>query len=299
MSLLQLRTFVEVYRQRSLSSAARVLGLTQPAVSQHIAALEAAIGKPLFERHARGVEPTATASELAASLGDRLETAEAALAQVRARSPDLTGMVRIMGHGDFMAELVVPRLLPLLQSGMRVRLVTGDREDIRPALLSNECDLAVSAYPLIDRRLRSELVHEEKLHAVAAPQVAARLCAAPDLADALEHEPVLAYDFEQQLVDEWLTTNRLARGPLQAALIGQDLRSLRRLLAQGFGWSTLPGYLCREQLARGELAEIPAPVARPNNRYFLVWSPAALRQPRVAVAKTALRALLETLGQPS
>ena len=37
MSLLQLRTFVEVYRRRSLSEAARAIGITQPAASQHIA----------------------------------------------------------------------------------------------------------------------------------------------------------------------------------------------------------------------------------------------------------------------
>ncbi|MFM7376537.1 MAG: LysR family transcriptional regulator, partial [Erythrobacter sp.] len=44
MSLQQLRTFVEVYRRRSLSDAARALGITQPAASQHIASLETQLG---------------------------------------------------------------------------------------------------------------------------------------------------------------------------------------------------------------------------------------------------------------
>ncbi len=43
MSLARLRTFIEVYRQRSISGAARTLNLTQPAVSQHIAGLEMSI----------------------------------------------------------------------------------------------------------------------------------------------------------------------------------------------------------------------------------------------------------------
>lgn len=293
MSLLHLRSFVEVYRQRSLSSAARRLGLTQPAVSQHIAALETAIGHALFDRHAKGVVPTPTADELAAGLGDRLDVAEAALAQVRARSSDLTGMVRIMGHGDFMAELVAPRLLPLLEKGMRLRLLTGDREDIRAALHAGDCDLAVSAYPVADPRLRSEKVHEESLHAVAAPKVVERVTRAPDLAAALATEPVLAFNLEQQLVEDWLNANGLFRAPIRAAMIGQDLRCLRGILAQGFGWTALPGYLCRDPIARGELAEIPAPLSAPLNRYFLVWAPAALREPRVAVARTAIRSMLE------
>ena len=48
MSLPQMRTFIEVYRRRSLSDAARALGITQPAASQHIASLEAQLGHPLF-----------------------------------------------------------------------------------------------------------------------------------------------------------------------------------------------------------------------------------------------------------
>ena len=48
MSLQTLRSFVEVYRSGSISDAARALGLTQPAVSQHIAALETQLGKQLF-----------------------------------------------------------------------------------------------------------------------------------------------------------------------------------------------------------------------------------------------------------
>ena len=53
MSLPRMRTFMEVFRQRSISGAARSLNLTQPAVSQHIAGLEVAIGRPLFERLVR------------------------------------------------------------------------------------------------------------------------------------------------------------------------------------------------------------------------------------------------------
>jgi hypothetical protein len=72
MSLVRLRSFVEVYRLRSLSSAARSLNLTQSNVSQHIAGLEVALGRPLFQREARGVTPTHAADELAADVGGTL-----------------------------------------------------------------------------------------------------------------------------------------------------------------------------------------------------------------------------------
>ena len=292
--LSRLRTFVEVYRQRSISGAARALEITQPAVSQHIASLETAIGRSLFERHAQGVSPTPAADDLAAEIGDRLDLAEAALAAARARSADLAGAVRIIGHSDFLSEVIAPLLVPLLQSGMRVRLQTADRDGVTRALLDGDCDLGISAFPVRDRRLRSECVRREPVYAVAAPAVAARIAAAPHLVDGLSAEAVLAYSVERPLIDEWLDANRLPRLTINPALSSPDLRGLRALLATGYGWSTLPAYLCRAAIARGDLREIPAPVARSTNSYFMVWSPTALRQPRIALARQSLTTALAT-----
>ena len=284
----RLRTFVEVYRQRSISGAARALDLTQPSVSQHIASLEGAIGRQLFERHAQGVTPTAAADELAADIGERLDLAEAALATARARSAEMAGAVRIIGHADFLSEMIAPLLVPLLETGMRVRLETANHDGVLHSLIEGHCDLGLTASPISDRRLRSELVHCERVIAVASPVVAARIIAANDLVAALVSEPVLAYNIEQSLIDEWLETNRLYRQPVSPALIAPDLRGLRALLGAGFGWTVLPTYLCAAELARGELVEITAPVGPAINSYFLVWSPTALRHPRIAHARQTL-----------
>lgn len=288
MPLQHLRTFVEVYRERSISAAARKLGLTQPAVSQHIAALEATIERELFERHSRGVIPTPTADELASSLGDSLDVAEAALFAARARSPDMSGAVRLIGNGDFLAEVVSARLLPLLRTGLRLHIEAAAREEIRAALLKDQHDLGLGGDPIQDRRLRSIKIHEEPLFAVAAPTVATRILGAGDLAQGLSAEPVLAYNLERPLLDNWLSANAIALRSLPPALTGQDLRFLRSMMRRGFGWTVLPGYLCAEQLRSGELAEIPPPVSRPKQSYYLSWAPAALRHPRVSAVQRAL-----------
>jgi DNA-binding transcriptional LysR family regulator len=97
------------------------------------------------------------------------------------------------------------------------------------------------------------------------------------------------------VLDGWLAHNRLARGPVIPALSGQDLRALRHLVAAGFGWTVLPDYLCRTRIDRGELVEIPPPVAPMAYTYHLIWAPSALRQPRVAHAR---RMLLSSLRPP-
>ncbi len=295
MALQHLRTFVEVYRERSISAAARKLGLTQPAVSQHIAALEATIERELFERHSRGVIPTPMADELAATVGDSLDVAEAALFAARARSPDMSGAVRLIGNGDFLAEVVAARLLPLLRTGLRIHIEAAGREAIAAALLKDQHDLGLGGDPVQDRRLRSTKIHEEPLFAVAAPAVAARIAAAADLGHGLAAEPVLAYSLERPLLDSWLSANAIPLRALPPALTGQDLRFLRSMLQRGFGWTVLPGYLCLEEIERGDLAEIPPPVIRPTQSYYLSWAPGILRHPRVSAIQ---RALVDTATLP-
>lgn len=59
--LYRLRVFVAVYDAGSYTAAARVLGHTQPAISQHIAKLEDDYDVQLFKRHGRRMMPTPAA----------------------------------------------------------------------------------------------------------------------------------------------------------------------------------------------------------------------------------------------
>jgi len=300
MSLSRLRTFIEVYRQKSISAAARNLNLTQPAVSQHIAGLEVAVGRRLFLRDNQGVTPTAAAEELVADIGDKLDAAEAALASARARSVEVAGVLQIIGHGDFVAEVVAPELLPLLEVGVRVRLQSGGHDMIQQMIIDGDCDLGFSAYATTDSRLTCEGLRTERVLAVAAPAVSQRIAAAKKPVQALLKEPLLAYNRELPLVDQWVAKNKISTPQIVPALIGQDLRTLRSLLCRGYGWTTLPEYLCRDSIERGELEEIAAPVKSTYLTYYLIWTPVALRQPRVAHARqTILSRVRNPLQFPS
>lgn len=270
-----------------------MLNLTQPAVSGHIAGLEVAIGRPLFTRQTSGVVPTSAADELAADIGDKLDAAEAALASARARSRDVPGALQLIGHADFMAEKLAPQLAPLLEAGIRLRMHTGDGPMVTQMLLEGHCDLGVSAHPVSDNRLNSQTILTDKVVAVAAPIVVDRLMKAADFAKVLLQEPLLAYNLELSLVDQWLEHNRIRAFELMPAMVGQDLRAHRSLLVQGVGWSVMPQFLCESQLKSGELQLIPPPRAHTEINYYLIWLPSALRQPRVAHAKQMLLARVQ------
>ncbi|MBK1660213.1 LysR family transcriptional regulator [Paracraurococcus ruber] len=288
MSLAHLRTFIEVYRRRSLTGAARMLGLTQPAVSQQVASLETLLGRPLFERHARGVRPTAVADDLAASLGDRLDQAEAALASVRARSTRLSGTVHLAAPSEYLAERVAGRLKPLVEAGLELRLHVGGKDALYAMLLDDRVHLALTASRLEDRRLAYQRVGTERLVAVAAPAEARRILAKPRLADGLNACPLLAYDLDRPLIRAWLDANGLGPPTQLPVATAPDLRAIRAMLRAGLGWSVLPDYLLRADLRDGVLVEIPAPATTPENAFHLVWVRSALRHPRVAAARDAL-----------
>src|SRR3954452_22176548 len=83
----RLLTFREVARRASFSRAAEALALTQPAVSQQVAALEREIGGPLLDRGPGGLTLTRTGELLLAhadALSARLPAVDAQLGDLRA-----------------------------------------------------------------------------------------------------------------------------------------------------------------------------------------------------------------------
>ena len=108
------RTFGAVLREGSLSAAARSLGLTQPTVSRHIDALEAAIGADLFVRTQRGLSPTDAALQLRPYVDSLAASADALVRTATGRPGVVEGTVRISA-----SEVVGMEHLPPILAGLR------------------------------------------------------------------------------------------------------------------------------------------------------------------------------------
>jgi DNA-binding transcriptional LysR family regulator len=283
-----LRSFLAAYRTGSVSHAATQLGLTQPAVSGHIKSLEAALEKPLFERKARGVAPTAAAHALAKEIAASLDHVEQALAKLRARSTTISGTIHIAGPAEFLTEWLAERLSAVIENGLAMRFHTGNRDQIYALLENGTADLAITASTPEGRQLGYAELHRERLLLVAAPAFAARLAGRTVDAALLSSLSAIAYDEEMPLIRQY--GRSVFREELSPRLtsVAPDLRLVRRLVANGHGWSVLPDYLCAEKLRSGALVQMGAADAGPENPLYLVWPKANLRHPRVAAAKNAL-----------
>ena len=141
-----LRVFDAVYQQRSVSRAAEVLGLSQPAVSHGITRLRLLIGDALFVRVAGGVRPTAKADALAAAVQQALHLVEEALHATGGFDPGRARKIFRMhmsdiGEGVFLPALMhavrrqAPGVFAWLPLGLRVkaRIETIIREEMTAA----------------------------------------------------------------------------------------------------------------------------------------------------------------------
>jgi DNA-binding transcriptional LysR family regulator len=93
--MLDLRALLAVSEMRSFHRAAESLGLSQPALSRRIKALETSLGTPLLERSTRHVAPTAVARQLEPIMRRLLEELEGSILSLTEVGSKLRGRVSI------------------------------------------------------------------------------------------------------------------------------------------------------------------------------------------------------------
>lgn len=100
--------------ERSVTGAARRLGLSQPAMSHALARLRDQLGDPLLVRAGRGMAPTARAEALAPRLRAALEAIDGALSEARPFDPGSSTRTFHLGTSDYGEFVLVPPLLSRL-----------------------------------------------------------------------------------------------------------------------------------------------------------------------------------------
>ena len=136
------RSFLAVLNERSLSGAARALGLTQPTLARHIDALESAVGFELFTRSQYGLAATEGALELKPYAETLAATTAAMMRVATGQGRAVKGTVRVSA-----SEIIGAEVLPAIFSSLRERyceleieLVLSNAVD---NLLRRDADIAV------------------------------------------------------------------------------------------------------------------------------------------------------------
>ncbi len=155
----QLAAFCAVVERRSFSQAAERLGVTQPAVSLQVRALEKRLGTQLLDRSGRRVEPTEAGLRLYRGAKRMLTLEDQIVADVTTSAEgDLAGDL-VLGASTGPAAIAVPLLLCEFQRespGVRVSLTVSDTHAVVERVATRELELGIVGAARRHRGVRFE-----------------------------------------------------------------------------------------------------------------------------------------------
>jgi DNA-binding transcriptional LysR family regulator len=269
----QLAAFCTVVERRSFSQAAEKLGVTQPAVSLQVRALEERLGQTLLDRSGRRVEPTEAGLRLYRSAQRMLALEEQLYDEVAAESDELRGMLAI-GASTGPGAHLVPLLLCEFQRehpDLRIALSIWDTQMVSDKVAARELELGVVGALRRSRSLEFEpLVRDEIVLAVPPGHPSA---GGSISLDDLRKETVIAMQEGagvRQVVDEELRRAGLRVREVEPRLELGLQESVKSAVAAGFGVTFISRTAIEGELAAGTLAAARVAGLEPARQIYVV-----------------------------
>ncbi len=260
--------------RRSLRQAAADVAITQPAATQLLRNLEAALGVALFDRHAWGMTPTPYGEAMIRYAHGILTDLEGAREEIAALAAGARGVLRVGGVTGAVPRLVAPAIRAVREErpGLRIQVLVNASEVLAAALRQGTLDVAVGSRPPDDdlADLSVAPLADEPLTVVARashPLARRRQVDLASLAAAPWIVPPpggpLRHDFDALHAAHGL------RPPADLIETVSIVATLA-LLQESDAVSLLPVELARHYEVHGMLARLPVPLSHTGTRYELL-----------------------------
>jgi DNA-binding transcriptional LysR family regulator len=277
----RLLTFREVVRQRSFSKAGEALALTQPAVSQQVAALERQLGVKLLERGPGGPTPTEAGALLLAhadAVADRLEQADTQVAELAANDRET---LRIGAFPSALASVVPAAIARLreLRPELNVEATEASGEELGAAVAAGALHAAMcfqdaAAPPRRPEGTERHELGEELMSAVLPPEhrladretirlreLADEVWTAPSR-DHLIYRTCVAAGFEPRI-----------------RFVTRDVLAARALVRSGLAVTLMPDLVCG---MFDDIAVVPLEGVQPRRSLYALTPAAGVRDSALA-----------------
>src|SRR5665213_2202449 len=165
----RLEVFAAVARRLSFSDAARELHLSQPAVSQHLAALEAELGAKLLERTTRRVRLTPAGAALLTRADALLRDHSEARRAVAAADGRIAGDLSVAASLTISAYVLPAALaeLALRHPEIRMRVTIENTAQVISSLRAGRADIGFVEGELGEPGIEYHLLREDELVVIA------------------------------------------------------------------------------------------------------------------------------------
>jgi DNA-binding transcriptional LysR family regulator len=263
-SMRALECLVTIVEQGSLTKAAAVLHMSQPALSHQIAAIERELGTQVIERLPRGVRPTAAGLAAAAEAQVALAAADRAVMAGKRAAAGVGGRIRIACAETMTVWVLVPvlrawrRRFPDVELDLK-EYTSADR--MLEVLLAGRADITVGPPPTrTDEHI--EVLGREEIVVVASPEHRFSGLAAVPLAE-LTAEPLVHYN-PGNGNGVWLDQFAAQRGVIlpQPTLRTGSPRTAAQLAAAGMGVAIVPFSALTPPLPGATIRSLAPPALR-------------------------------------
>lgn len=241
MDVRQLRYFLSVAKRRSFSRAALELNVAQPALSHHVANLEAELGVKLFERSTKGVTPTECGETLMRHAETIIRQFSQAALDVKVTSAQPSGVVTIGLPTSISIGLTVPLLQEVEKRypAISLRIIENHSGYLSEWVLAGRLDLAVLFD--VDEEAPFDLkpLLQELLYFVTAPGGFIEERQTIELAEIRGQRLVLTGSSHglRHAIDRYSLTASL---DIDVKTEVDSLVAIKQLVASGYGNSILP-----------------------------------------------------------
>ncbi|MFS0693964.1 hydrogen peroxide-inducible genes activator [Streptomyces nitrosporeus] len=269
-SLSQLRAFAAVAEHLHFRDAAAAIGMSQPALSGAVSALEVALGVQLLERTTRKVLLSPAGERLAVRAGAVLEALAELMEEAEAVRAPFTGVLRL-GVIPTVAPYLLPTVLTLVHDRypeLDLQVHEEQTSSLLEGLGAGRLDLLLLAVPLGVSGVTELPLFDEDF--VLVMERGNRLGGRGDIPrDALQDLPLLLLDeghcLRDQALDICREAGRTEGAPVTTTAAG--LSTLVQLVAGGLGVTLLPRTAVKIETARNDALDTgyftePAPSRR-------------------------------------
>ncbi|MCC7370588.1 MAG: LysR family transcriptional regulator [Chloroflexi bacterium] len=295
MLIKQIEAFVEVVQRGTVSRAAEALGVTQPALTARLHALESELGQVLFARSGRGVRLT----DAGRVFLPHAERALMAIVDGRAAVADLAsgraGKL-VIGATGSVSSYVLPKVLKRFRmEHPRVELTvrTGHSEQVLELVLTESVELAIV------RQLRHDDVdviplYDDELTLVTHPSHPFARRGSARLADVVA-EGLVVFDRASSYYELTQALFVGAGVPPRIIMELDNFEAAKKMLEEGLGVALLPIVAVERELELGQLASVPIVDAGPVHRRMVVIRRNDVGPPG-GIAQAFLDMLMEMIG---
>lgn len=235
LSHINLVAFFELAKARSFSKAAENLHITQSALSQRIAKLEADLEVSLFIRESSGITLTDQAQALLRYCQMAQSIEEETLGNLNLNQSELSGTIRVAGFSSVMRSVIIPAISPFLRAHPKINCEFSSYEvfELFEVLRSSKADVIILDYHLQKSGIIEHAIGKEEYVVIES----SKYKGPSDLY--LDHGP------NDNATESFLKFQNIATKPYRRGFMG-DVYGIIDGVEQGLGRAVMSEHLIRQ-----------------------------------------------------